>query len=52
MQITIADPQKGTLETIEIEFTGRNTTVFDIAKSKITLTLFVQPAKDHLFFHI
>ena len=29
MQITIANPQKGRLETIEIEFTDRNTTWFD-----------------------
>ena len=29
MQITIANPQKGRLETIEMEFTDRNTTWFD-----------------------
>ena len=29
MQITIANPQKGRLETIEIEFSDRNTTWFD-----------------------
>jgi len=29
MQITIANPQKGRLETIEIKFTDRNTTWFD-----------------------
>jgi len=29
MQITIANPQKGRLETIDIEFTDENTTWFD-----------------------
>lgn len=29
MQITIANPQKGRLETIDIEFTDQNTTWFD-----------------------
>jgi len=29
MQITIANPQKGRLETIDIEFTNQNTTWFD-----------------------
>jgi hypothetical protein len=29
MQITIANPQKGSLETIDIEFTDQNTTWFD-----------------------
>jgi hypothetical protein len=29
MQITIANPQKGRLETIDIEFTDHNTTWFD-----------------------
>ena len=29
MKITIANPQKGRLETIEIKFTDRNTTWFD-----------------------
>jgi prophage tail gpP-like protein len=29
MQLTIANPQKGRLETIDIEFTDQNTTWFD-----------------------
>ena len=29
MQITIANPQKGRLETIDIEYTDQNTTWFD-----------------------
>ena len=29
MQITIANPQKGRLETVDIEFTDENTTWFD-----------------------
>ena len=33
MQITIANPQKGRLETIDIEFTDQNTTWFDDEES-------------------
>jgi hypothetical protein len=33
MQITIANPQKGSLETIDIEFTDQNTTWFDDKKN-------------------
>ena len=33
MQITIANPQKGRLETIDIEFTDENTTWFDDEES-------------------
>jgi len=33
MQITIANPQKGRLETIDIEFTDENTTWFDVEEN-------------------
>jgi len=35
MEITVYNPQKGRLETIEIEFTDENTTWFPIAKMRM-----------------